>query len=76
MSTISTTLVAASDESDRVRIDSTLFAQSCYLGAHLQLAQGFACGSCKRLDRIAASLDGVNYSPARTTSCTDHAVIH
>ena len=45
MSTISTTLVAAIDESDRVRIDSTLFTQSCYVGAHLQLEQGSA-GSC------------------------------
>ena len=40
MSTISTTLVAVTDESGRVRIDSTLFHQSCYLEAHLQLGQG------------------------------------
>ena len=52
MSTISTTLVAASDESDRVRIDSTRFSQSHYRGAHLQLGQGFARGCCKEFTEL------------------------
>jgi hypothetical protein len=74
MSTISTTLIAASEESGRVRIDTTLFPQSCYLGAHLQLGQGFAGGCARYRRELAARLpyhkmsDSIRTAAGNTTS--------